>query len=140
LQNKWKHTIIPENELKTKFPFAYNYLLSVKTELDKRDNGKPNPVAWYAFGRSQGLDTSFGEKIIFSPMNEKPNFVYYPNPECTFYSGYCIKNINGCSIEQLISQLNSDRMDKFVSMSSRDFRGGWKAYNKKIIENFMIEI
>jgi hypothetical protein len=31
-------------------------------------------------------------------------------------------------------------MDKFVSMSSRDFRGGWKAYNKKIIENFEVEI
>jgi hypothetical protein len=23
-------------------------------------------------------------------------------------------------------------------MSSRDFRGGWKAYNKKIIENYEI--
>ena len=133
-----KHVIISERELKENYPFAYDYLLSVKPELDKRDNGIPNAVAWYAFGRSQGLDTSFGEKIIFSPMNDKPNFVYYSNPECTFYSGYCIKKINGFSIEKLMSQLNSDRMDKFVSMSSRDFRGGWKAYNKKIIENFEI--
>ena len=133
-----KNIIIPEIELKNNYPFAYNYLLSVKPELDKRDNGTPNTVAWYAFGRSQGLDTSFGEKIIFSPMNEKPNFVFYANPECTFYSGYCIKKINGFSIERLMMQLNSERMDKFVSMSSRDFRGGWKAYNKKIIENFEI--
>ena len=135
-----KTTIIPENELKTDFPLTYNYLLSVKSELDKRDNGVPNPVAWYAFGRSQGLDTSFGEKIIFSPMNYKPNFIYYSNPDATFYSGYCIKKVNGFNIEKLIMQLNSDRMDRFVSMSSRDFRGGWKAYNKKIIENFEIEI
>jgi len=133
-----KHTIIPENELAEKYPLAYNYLLSVKTELDKRDNGVPNSVSWYAFGRSQGLDTSFGEKIIFSPMNDKPNFVYYNHPECTFYSGYCIK-YNG-SIEDLIPQLNSDRMEKFVSISSRDFRSGWKAYNKKIIENFEVVI
>ncbi|MDR2439888.1 MAG: hypothetical protein LBE12_11030, partial [Planctomycetaceae bacterium] len=102
--------------------------------------GLPNSVAWYAFGRSQGLNTSFGEKIIFSPMNCKPNFIYYPNPDATFYSGYCIKKINGFSIEKLLFQLNSDRMDKFVSMSSRDFRGGWKAYNKKIIENFEVEL
>jgi predicted RNA methylase len=135
-----KHTIISEDELKTRFPLAYNYLLSVKSELDKRDNGKPNPVSWYAFGRSQGLDTSFGEKIIFSPMNHKPNFIYCPNPETTFYSGYCIKKIKGYSIEKLLIQLNSDRMDKFVSMSSRDFRGGWKAYNKKIVENFELEV
>ncbi|MDR1792111.1 MAG: hypothetical protein LBR36_01505, partial [Bacteroidales bacterium] len=59
-------------------------------------------------------------------------------PETTFYSGYCIKRINGYSIEKLLVQLNSDRMNKFVSMSARDFRGGWKAYNKKIIENFEI--
>lgn len=134
-----KHTIISEEELKEKFPLAYKYLLSVKPILDRRDNGKPNPVAWYAFGRSQGLDTSFGKKIIFSPMNEKPNFVFYPNSECTFYSGYCIKRINGFNIEKLMHQLNSDRMDKFVSISSRDFRGGWKAYNKKIIENFEVK-
>ncbi|MDR2791056.1 MAG: hypothetical protein LBB59_08810 [Campylobacteraceae bacterium] len=133
-----KHQIIPEDELKQLFPLAYNYLLSVKPELDKRDNGKPNPIAWYAFGRSQGLDTSFGEKIIFSPMNRKPNFIYYSNPNATFYSGYCIKKINGFSIEKLLAQLNSDRMEKFISISSRDFSGGWKAYNKKIIENFEI--
>ena len=135
-----KHIIISEKELKDNYPFAYNYLLSVKPELDKRDNGIANSVAWYAFGRSQGLDTSFGEKIIFSPMNDKPNFVYYSNPECTFYSGYCIKKINGFSVDKLMLQLNSDRMDKFVSMSSRDFRGGWKAYNKKIVENFEVVI
>ena len=135
-----KHVIIKESELKEKFPFAYKYLLSIKSELDKRDNGVPNSVTWYAFGRSQGLDTSFGEKIIFSPMNDKPNFVYYKNPECTFYSGYCIKKINGFSVDKLMLQLNSDRMDKFVSMSSRDFRGGWKAYNKKIVENFEVVV
>ena len=135
-----KNVIISEFEMKENYPYAYKYLLSVKSELDKRDNGTPNPVVWYAFGRSQGLDTSFGEKIIFSPMNYKPNFVYYPNPECTLYSGYCIKKINGLSVEKLILQLNSDRMDKFISMSSRDFRGGWKAYNKKIIENFEVVI
>jgi hypothetical protein len=131
-----KHTIIPEDELWQKFPLAYDYLLSVKPELDRRDNGRPNPVAWYAFGRSQGLDTSFGAKIIFSPMNHLPNFVYYADPECTFYSGYCIK-YDG-DVETLLLQLNSERMQAFVSASSRDFRGGWKAYNKNVIEKFEV--
>jgi len=131
-----KHVIFPEEELQRNFPLAYDYLLSVKAELDNRDNGKPNPVTWYAFGRSQGLDTSFGAKIIFSPMNHRPNFVYYDNPECTFYSGYCIK-YDG-NVSELLSQLNSERMQEFISASSRDFRGGWKAYNKKIIENFEV--
>jgi hypothetical protein len=31
-------------------------------------------------------------------------------------------------------------MQQFMAVSSRDFRGGWKAYNKKIVEKFEIEI
>ncbi|MEG0162324.1 MAG: hypothetical protein RR652_00145, partial [Mucinivorans sp.] len=133
-----KHTIIPENILKEKYPLAYQYLSSVRLELDNRDNGKTNPVAWYAFGRSQGLDTSFGKKIIFSPMNLKPKFIYYENEDCTFYSGYCIKYAD--NIEELLPQLNSDRMEDFIAVSSRDYRGGWKAYNKKVVANYLVEL
>ena len=130
------YKIMPEIKLKNKYPLTYNYLLSVKDILEKRDNGKPNPVAWYAFGRSQGLNTSFGEKILFSPMNKKPNFIYYPHADVTFYSGYCIKY--GGDYEKLLTQLNSKRMEEFIKISSRDFRSGWKAYNKKIVQEFMI--
>lgn len=131
-----KHQIISEESLQENYPLTYQYLLSVKGELDKRDAGKPNPVAWYAFGRSQGLDTSFGKKIIFSPMNAKPNFVLYENEDCTFYSGYCIK-YDG-NYEQLLQQLNSERLADFIAISSRDFRGGWKAYNKTTLQEFRV--
>jgi len=131
-----KHQIIPENILQKDFPLCYEYLLSVKDELMKRDNGNPvNP--WYAFGRSQGLDTSFGKKNIFSPMNKVPNFIVHENEESTLYSGYCIKYQG--DLRALSEKLNSEKMQKFVEMSSRDFRGGWKAYNKKVVEEFVIE-
>jgi type I restriction-modification system DNA methylase subunit len=131
-----KQTIIKEAILKEKFPLAYDYLLSVKENLDARDNGKINTVAWYAFGRSQGLETSFGRKILFSPMNLRPKFIDYPIEDCTFYSGYCIK-FDGDRVA-LLAKLNSDAMADFVAVSSRDFRGGWKAYSKKTIEDFPI--
>ncbi len=132
-----KHQIIPENELKEKCPFAYEYLLKVRYILDKRDNGKPNSIAWYAFGRTQGLDTTFGKKILFSPMNKEPNFILSDIEEATFYSGYCIK-YNG-DYEYLLKQLNSERMKEYIQITARDFRGGWKAYNKKIVQEFIIE-
>lgn len=136
-KNKGKHQIISEEHLK-KYPLTYQYLLSVRDELDKRDNGQANKVAWYAFGRSQGLDTSFGRKIIFSPMNLKPNFILYENEESSLYSGYCIKYKG--DMEWLLSVLNSQRFADFIAVSSRDFRGGWKAYNKKIVGEFVVEI
>lgn len=137
-QRDGKHTIISEEELQKKFPLAYHYLLSIKPELNRRDNGRPNPVAWYAFGRSQSLDTGFGKKIIFSPMNRKPNFVLYENADCTVYSGYFI-NYDG-DWKALLEKLNSDAMKNFVAMSSRDFRGAWKAYSKKVIEDFIVRL
>ncbi|MCF2446395.1 SAM-dependent methyltransferase [Dyadobacter sp. CY345] len=131
-----KHKIIPEDILKAEFPNAYKYLKKNKGPLLKRDNGKVNPVAWYAYGRAQGLDSSFGKKIIFSPMNRFPNFVLYDNPDCTVYSGYFIKYKG--EYEHLLSQLNSQRMADFISIAGRDFQGGYKGYNKKVVENFII--
>jgi hypothetical protein len=131
-----KQRIIDEKTLQEKFPKTYSYLLKVKPALDRRDNGKPNAVAWYAFGRAQGLDSSFGKKIIFSPMNLAPNFILYENPDVTVYSGYFIK-YDG-DYQALLAQLNSKRMADFIAVAGRDFQGGYKGYNKKAIENFII--
>jgi methylase of polypeptide subunit release factors len=138
IKENGKTVIMPESMLQREFPLAYQYLRSVKPELDKRDNGRPNSVAWYAFGRSQSLDTSFGKKIIFSPMNKSPNFILYENEEATIYSGYFIKYSG--DMQKLLLQLNSDEMKRFVEASSRDFRGAWKAYSKKVIEDFVVEV
>ncbi len=135
-QANGKHKIIAESELQSRFPLAYTYLKSVKPQLDQRDAGKANAVAWYAFGRSQGLDTSFGKKILFSPMNQRPNFILVENENATFYSGYCIKYAGDYNF--LLQQLNSQRLADFVASASRDFRGGWKAYNKKMLEQFTL--
>ncbi len=131
-----KHQIISEKELIEKFPSAYEYLLKVKPILDKRDNGRPNSIVWYAFGRTQGLDTTFGKKILFSPMNKEPNFILSNYEDATFYSGYCIKYEG--DYEYLLKQLNSQRMKQYIQITARDFRGGWKAYNKKIVQEFII--
>jgi len=133
-----KMKIIPEEVLARDFPLAYQYLLSVKPELDKRDKGKPNPVAWYAFGRNQSLDACFGKKIIFAPMNRKPRFILYENEKCLVYSGYFIK-YDG-DLQWLLDRLNSTEMEHFITCSSRNFRNGWRAYNKKVLEDFIVPI
>ncbi len=135
--SKGKNKIIPESVLKERFPFAYRYLCSIKADLSLRDKGTPNAVAWYAFGRGQALDHSFGKKIIFSPINKEPNFVLYENPDCTLYSGYFIKTC--IDYEALLTQLNSPRMKRYIQQVGRDFLGGYKGYNKKIISDFILD-
>jgi len=134
--NNGKYSIIPEKELKEKYPLTYSYFLSIKERLLKRDKGKPNPVAWYAFGRAQGLDTSFGEKILTAPMNLKPNFILWTRKEYTFYAGYCIK-FNG-PLRWLANQLNSSDMEFYINHISRDYQNGYKSYAKSFIERFGI--
>ena len=131
-----KHSIIPENDLKNKFPLTYKYFLAVRENLDKRDKGKSNQVAWYAFGRSQGLDTSFGKKILTSPINLKPNFLVWEKEDYTFFAGYCIK-FDG-DLKLLARNLNSQDMEFYINHVSRNYQNNYKSFAKSFIEKFGI--
>ncbi len=131
------NTIISEQKMKSRYPLAYQYLSEIRPILDKRDNGKPNSVLWYAYGRNQGINLPDGKKILFSPINKYPNFIEVDKEASLFYSGYCLITVG--DTESLLGQLNSERMYDFISRSSRDFRGGWKGYNKKVVQEFSIE-
>lgn len=135
-----KNQIIQEDILKEEYPLAYKYLLQSKNQLLLRDKWKKNKVAWYAFGRTQGLDHSFGKKIITSTMNKTPNFMYIDDEYTTFISGYSITIPPIISKEELLTQLNSDNMDFYIKNISRDYRWWYKAYSKAYIENFWITI
>lgn len=132
----WKHKIIDEEILKYEFPFAYKYLLWIKHILEKRSNGKSEKIKWYEFWRNQALDTSFWKKIVFSTMNEKPNFILVEDENSTFYSWYAIKY--DWDYNELLKQLNSKEMENFINISGKDLRWWWKSYNKKIVEEFII--
>ncbi len=97
---------------------------------------KKNPVAWYAFGRSQGLDTSWGKKILVSPLSIKPNFIVWEKEDYTFYAGYCIK-FDG-DLHWLAEQLNSKDMEFFIKYVGRDYQNGYKSYAKSFISKFGI--
>ena len=131
-----KRTIISEKELENLYPYTYKYLLAIKNRLLLRDKGKKNPVAWYAFGRSQGLDTSWGKKILVSPLSLTPNFIVWEKGEYTFYAGYCIK-FDG-DLHWLANQLNSEDMKFYIKYVARDYQNGYKSYAKSFISNFGI--
>lgn len=131
-----KHKIIDEEKLKNMFPFAYKYLLWIKEQLEKRSSKNDKKLLWYEFGRNQSLDTSFWKKIVFSTMNEKPNFIFIDEEDSTFYSGYAIK-YDG-NYEELLQKLNSIEMETFINIAWKDLRWWRKSYNKKIVEEFRL--
>ena len=130
--------LIPEKQLESTFPKAYNYLSAHKHRLLARDKGKMDPYKWYGYGREVSIVSGFGNKILTSSMNLKPNFQKCPSPKYLYYSGYAVKPIKGVSISALLEELNSKEMERFIQLMSRPFRGGWFSYAKSVIESFPV--
>lgn len=103
-----------------------------------REKGKIAPRRWHSFGRQVSIVSGFGDKILTSGMNKRPNFHQCPNPDATFYAGYCVKPKNGIDPNRLTDILNSDDMEFFISATSRPYQGGWRSYAKSFIENFPV--
>ncbi len=130
-------TIIDERTMQREFSNTYEYLLARKNELDLRDKGRANPVSWYAYGRTQGLNKS-GKKLLFSTFGAKPNFIFIDNKTALFCNGYAIVENDSIELEILQKVLNSCIVQYYIQHTSYQIDGGYFCYQKKYIEKFGI--
>lgn len=130
--------IMPKNIFQKNYPEAYKYFLQQRDILEARDKGGgKNYEEFYAFGRNQGLKTSFGKKIITSTMNITPRFYVVENEKTSFYAGYCVKPKNKTDFYKLCEALNSDLMKEYINSVSKSYRGGYKSYAKNFLKDFV---
>ena len=129
--------IIPEEEFKQSLPLTYKYLTARKDELDKRDKGKGNPVAWYAYGRTQGLN-KYGNKLLFPTFAGYPRFTLIEDEYAFFCNGYAVFEPDYIDLSLLSRILNSCIMQYYVTNTSYSIEGGYYCYQKKYIERFSI--
>lgn len=131
------YELIAEDVFIKKYPNAYSYLQKMKPILDERDNGKGNSVAWYAYGRTQGLN-KYGKKLMFPTFSNHPKFIYIDDENALFCNGYAIFENEHIPLMALAKILNSSVMDYYVSHTSYSIEGGYYCYQKKYIERFSI--
>lgn len=131
---------LTENQLRTLAPRAYRWLRSNRDTLLRRDKGTIDPERWFLFGRRVSITSGFGEKIITSGINPRPNFQHCRNPKATFYSGYAVKPKKGISAAKLLRVLNSPEMALWIESTSRPLRNGWYSYAKSHIQDFPVQI
>ena len=134
---KMPFRILEEEQLAALFPLCYQYLLDCRPVLAARDKGKPNPVAWYAYGRSQGLNCR-GPKLLFPMFSRRPKFLPEPDGEILFCNGYAVTQGGRYPLEVLAKILNSDVMEYYVSRVSYCLKGDYKCYQKKYLRSFSI--
>ena len=77
-----------EDELKKKYPKAWNYLVSNRHLLSQRDLD-PN-ASWYTFSRNQNLDIVIRKKLLVREMMPRGEFAYDLQGEIGFCSGYAL--------------------------------------------------
>lgn len=130
-----RYVPIPEKELKNKYPKTHKYLLDNKKELLKRNIDKG--TSWYEFGRSQGIQTSYNEKIVLSTLvNHKIHFYKIPKDVFVYSGLFITKKEESVNWEIIENILSSDEFYRYIQITGKDFSGGYKSTTSKQIKNY----
>ncbi|AUM63306.1 SAM-dependent methyltransferase [Brevibacillus laterosporus] len=134
---KDKYAVISDEEFKTNYPNAYNFLTVHKEILMTRDNGNREYPEWFAFGREQGINI-YGKKLFMPYMAKEPIFFKCVEPEVLFYCGYCILCENEEEMDVLKKILSSRIFWYYIRNVSKDYSNGYKSFAKNYVKNFAI--
>jgi adenine-specific DNA-methyltransferase len=116
--------ILKEEDLREKYPLAYEYLLSRKEDLLSRDKGKTSKYdSWYSYGRRQGLlKEKKGDCIILPLTFLKSRNIHYidipKNEECLVLSGILVDIKDGMK-ENFIKVIKSDDFYYFCENNNK---------------------
>ena len=131
--------IICEQEMISKYPFAYNFLSNHRKVLENRDKGKADYPTWYAYGRTQGMN-NFGKKLLIPYISGEPIAVLSLDEELLFYCGYALMSEKEEELKLLKCFLESDAFWYYVYHTSKPYSKGYMSFAKNYIVNFSIPL
>lgn len=137
-----KAKLILIDEIRRRYPRAYSYLVSVKTELDKRSMSparKGND--WHKFGRTQSLTRFDGnEHLIWPVLSTEPKYAIDTSGEIMFTGGgngpyYGLELNAGIpeSIEYIQAVMNYWMMEAIIQSRTSIFRGEYYSHGKQFV-------
>ncbi|WP_298539956.1 N-6 DNA methylase [uncultured Aquimarina sp.] len=129
--------VILEDEFRTNYPSAYNYLESNKIVLSNRDKGKRDYEAWYAYGRTQSLDIK-GLKLFFPHITDSPNFIIAEDRDLLFYNGLAAFSEDIDELRILKYILETDIFWFYISQTSKYYVSNHRSISKNYIKKFGI--
>lgn len=133
-----KPTILDEEILKSKFPFAYKYLEEKKEILAKRDKGKGQYPRWYAFGRTQSLE-KVKHKLFFPKISNKPpTTIIDSNEDLLYYNGQAIIEQDTTELKIIQKLLESKIFWHYITKTSKPYSSDYYSLNGNYISNFGI--
>jgi len=115
-----KATLIPEKEIRERFPNTFSYLSENKKYLGDREKGRFRGSDWYAFGRQQNIDLMLKSKILVPDTTDRASFAWDDEGKYAFTSGYGIILNKGIdeSIRYFLGLLNSSVINFYAKRVS----------------------
>lgn len=131
--------IISEDFFSLMYPMAYAFLNSYRHLLQARDKGAGNYPAWYAYGRTQGLN-NFGRKLLIPYISDKPIAVLNESKTDLFYCGYALFAESTDELRLLKVFLESSAFWFYIKNTSKPYAKGYMAFAKNYISKFSIPV
>ena len=129
--------LIGEDEMKLKYPHAFDYLRQNYDILKKRDKESRTYASWYAFGRTQALNI-VGKKLLFPYLADKPYFVLTEDESLLFYNGYAIVGNSTRKLKVLRRILQSSVFWYYIKHTSKPYGSNYFALAKNYVKKFGI--
>ena len=132
-----KASIFEEDFFKDTFPNAYQLMLDNKQALLERDKGNGNYEAWYAYGRTQGMN-NFGKKLLIPYISGAPVAILSTDENLLFYCGYALFSEDETELKILKIFLESEVFWYYIEHTSKPYSKGYMSFAKNYIQNFSI--
>ncbi len=131
-----KAVLINEEDFSKNFPNAYKYLSKHKEDLNCRDKGNGKYPAWYAFGRTQSLET-IKHKLLFPRMVKKGFVAEISNdPDLYFYNGMSAYVKEEGDLQELKRLLTSETTWQYIENKCKYYASGYFGLGKNYLDNF----
>ena len=127
-----------EEEMKSRFPNAYEYLGKYKNRLLRRDSDKN--ASWFEFGRSQALLHMNQPMILISSIISEKTNAYLLKNEIPYSGLYIVPRNDTYSLEYLLELLNSEDFREYISKTGVCVCGNSKRISPKDIENYIFDL
>lgn len=130
--------ILPEKDLKKLYPFTYKYLLSNKIILSTRDKGNKTYPSWYAYGRTQSLQSIKNKLFLPKITNSSPYGIISSDENLMFYNGIAIVGHSYRELLFIQKIIGSRLFWYYISKTSKPYSSDYFSLNGNYINNFGI--
>jgi len=136
--NNQKLIRFSEEEMQEKFPYAMNYLMQYRNNLDRRAADKS--ASWYEYGRSQALGHLNCQKLVISAIVSGKTKIEYASADEVPYAGLYIVQIGKLPLSKAKEILEKEDFWLYVKQFGVPTAENSYRISKKIIENYLFDL